>query len=108
MRGIATRRVAARRQQGPFRNAMNTLLLLFSGIDSTDTIAFQVWFVRPLVYLVTIIVLSFYGLWILYGGTEHATFGAKGYPEYIALFLWGIAAQTVSMTLADVQFTRRP
>ena len=51
--------------------------------------------------------LSFYGLWLFYGGTDHATFGAKGLSEYIALFLWGIAAHTVSLTLADIQFTRR-
>jgi hypothetical protein len=103
---ISARGTDAAREQSGLRNGMNNVLWFFSGIDTTDTIKFQTWFVRPLVWFVTIVVLSFYGLWLFYGGTDHATFGAKGLSEYIALFLWGIAAQTVSLTLADIQFTR--
>jgi hypothetical protein len=109
MRGIEDRQKAEDRRKsrkGRILGCMNRLLLFISGIDTTETIEFQVFFVRPLVWAATVIALSFYGLWLLYGGTGHASFGAGGIPDYITLFLWGIAAQTVGMTLADIKFTR--
>ena len=100
-------RKAIEKKPPAWQRVIGTVVRFVSGTDTTDTIAFQALVLRPLVWLVSIIVLSFYGLWLFYGGTDHATFGAKGLSEYIALFLWGIAAHTVSLTLADIQFTRR-
>jgi hypothetical protein len=95
------------RQNSTPRKAIVNVLWFVSGIDTTESIAFQYYWGRPLAYLLLVIGLAFYGLWALYAGPEHATFGAKGFTEYLGLFLWGVGAQATAMTLQDIQFTKK-
>jgi hypothetical protein len=96
-----------RLQKSRPRKAFVNVLWFVSGIDTTESIAFYYNWGRPLAYLLLMIGLAFYGLWTLYIGPEHATFGAKGFTEYFALFLWGLGAQATAMTLRDIQFTKK-
>ena len=57
--------------------------------------------------ILLLLVLAFYGLWLLYSGPEHSTFGAKGFAEWLGLFLWGFGAQVVALSFRDISFTLR-
>lgn len=98
--------ITARQRSTP-RRAFATLLQFFSGIDTTETIALQYWFVQPLMHLMLLLILAFYGLWLLYSGPEHATFGSKGFAEWLGLFLWGFGAQVVTLSFRDISFTSK-
>jgi hypothetical protein len=106
-RTLAAQDVVRKRQTSSFRRFMVAVLQFLSGVDTTDTIAAQTFFIRPLVYMAFVILLSLYGLWLLYSGPEHPTFGSKGFSEYMGLLLWGFASQTVAMTIENIQFTRK-
>lgn len=101
-------KTTAARQRSKPRRAFATVLQFFSGIDTTETIALQYWFVQPLMHILLLLVLAFYGLWLLYSGPEHSTFGAKGFAEWLGLFLWGFGAQVVALSFRDISFTSKP
>lgn len=97
-----------KKQASRWRTVASSILWFVSGIDTTETIALQTWFLRPLVFLALVLVLAFYGLSLLYAGPEHSTFGAKGFTEYLGLFLWGFGAQVVTLSFQDIQFGHKP
>jgi hypothetical protein len=108
----ATAEVAAQKRlrglrQSRWRMALAYLLQFLSGIDATQSIALQYWILRPLFFVGLIVAISLYGVWLQYSGVEHATFGSKGFTEYLGLFLWGFGAQVVAMNFQDIQFVRK-
>lgn len=64
-------------------------------------------YLRPIMYMVLLLVLVIYGLWQNYStGADAATFGVQGISEYAALFLWGISADIVNKTFQQISFKR--
>lgn len=69
---------------------MAKLLAFLSGTHLVGA-SQRYWLVRPLLYLVMLLLLTLLGLQTLYVNAG-ATFGASGMYDYLGLFLWGISA----------------
>ncbi|MGB7846364.1 MAG: hypothetical protein WBL63_12170 [Candidatus Acidiferrum sp.] len=77
-----------------FRSALSFL----TGHEDAARAAVTVWFLRPLLYLVLIIVLSFVGLMQLY--FKNPIFGADFINDYFGLFVWASSSDVASRTLS--------
>jgi hypothetical protein len=75
-----------------------TLLYLW---DRFRAVATQ-WVVRPLLYLVLLLILLVIGLDSLYVN-KGATFGAHPFVDYLSLILWGLGSDVAGRTLANLQ-----
>jgi hypothetical protein len=60
------------------------------------------WLLRPLFYLLLLLLLSVVGLQSLYINSG-ATFGSAGFYDYLGLFLWGLSADVAQRTLQSLQ-----
>jgi hypothetical protein len=63
-------------------------------------------YVRPIMTLALVAVLTVYGVWQYYSGSDDvaSTFGAAGISSYAILFLWGFSSQVIAYTLQTLKF----
>ena len=63
------------------------------------------WLLRPLLFLLLLVLLSLAGLKALYvdGGS---IFGASGIYDFLGLFLWGLSADVAQRTLQNIQLSK--
>ena len=63
------------------------------------------WVLRPIFFLLLLLLLTFMGLKSLYidNGTS---FGVGGLYDYLGLFLWGLSADVVQRTLQNVSLPK--
>jgi hypothetical protein len=83
-------------QQPKKRDLRATLLYLW---DQFRAVATQ-WVVRPLLYVVLLLILLAIGLDSLYVN-KGATFGAHPFADYLSLILWGLGSDVAGRTLAN-------
>ncbi|BDA76368.1 hypothetical protein CAL7716_105340 (plasmid) [Calothrix sp. PCC 7716] len=86
---------------GKFWNWLAKLLVVLSGIQNFSADV-RYWLIRPLLWLVLLIVLVLLGLQTLYVNAG-ATFGVNGLYDYLNLFLWGLSADIANQTLRRLQ-----
>jgi hypothetical protein len=84
-------------QIGNFKLFMITL----SGVSDRVRAEATFWIVRPILSLVLLVGLSAVGIGSLY--VENATFGAKPFPDYLGLILWGLSADVASRSLSSLK-----
>jgi hypothetical protein len=91
---------AADRPGGRF-NFLARLLAAASGGRIIGAKA-RYWLMRPLLYLLLLVLLSLVGLQSLYVNSG-TTFGSAGFYDYLGLFLWGLSADVAQRTLQSLQ-----
>ena len=82
-------------------NWLAKLLAALSGIQTLNA-ELRYWLIRPLLWLVLLIVLVLLGLQTLYVNSG-ATFGVNGLYDYLGLFLWGLSADIANQGLRRLQ-----
>ena len=82
-------------------NWLAKLLAALSGIQTLNA-EMRYWLIRPLLWLVLLIVLVLLGLQTLYVNAG-ATFGVNGLYDYLGLFLWGLSADIANQGLRRLQ-----
>jgi len=92
---------AAAERPGGKLNFLARLLAAASGGRIIGAKA-RYWLVRPLLYLLLLVLLSLVGLQSLYVNSG-ATFGSMGFYDYLGLFLWGLSADVAQRTLQSLQ-----
>lgn len=82
--------------------------LAFIAGTETPPVGVAVRFIQPIMTLLLVILLTIYGVWLVYSGETESpqTFGAQGVVAYVSLFLWGLTAQVVARTLQTLSFSR--
>ena len=77
-------------------------LITLSGVTDQVRAEATFWVVRPLLALILLVGLSAVGMGSLYleRGT---TFGARPFPDYLGLILWGLSADVASRSLSSLQ-----
>lgn len=87
----------AQPQPGRLARILGRLLSLLSGLrpSSADV---RYWFVRPLLGVMLLVLLTLLGLQTLYVNAG-SSFGAAGLYDYLGLFLWGLSADVAQRTL---------
>jgi hypothetical protein len=74
-------------------------LIFLTGHEDTARAAVTLWFLRPLLYLVLLLILIFVGLMQLY--FKNPIFGAYFINDYFGLFVWASSSDVASRTLSD-------
>lgn len=87
-------------------NWLAKLLAALSGIQTLNA-EVRYWLIRPLLWLVFLILLVLLGLQTLYVNAG-ATFGVNGLYDYLGLFLWGLSADIANQGLRKLQSENNP
>ena len=82
-------------------NWLAKFLAALSGIQALNA-EVRYWLIRPLLWLVLLIILVLLGLQTLYVNAG-ATFGVNGLYDYLGLFLWGLSADIANQGLRKLQ-----
>ena len=82
-------------------NWLAKLLAALSGIQTLNA-EVRYWLIRPLLWLVLLIILVLLGLQTLYVNAG-STFGVNGLYDYLGLFLWGLSADIANQGLRKLQ-----
>ncbi|NET15919.1 MAG: hypothetical protein F6K08_25395 [Okeania sp. SIO1H6] len=82
-------------------NWLVKFLATLSGVQTLNT-EVRYWLIRPVLWLVLLIVLVLLGLQTLYVNAG-ATFGVNGLYDYLGLFLWGLSADIANQGLRKLQ-----
>ncbi|NET44149.1 hypothetical protein [Okeania sp. SIO2B3] len=82
-------------------NWLAKFLAALSGVQTLNT-EVRYWLIRPILWLVLLIVLVLLGLQTLYVNAG-ATFGVNGLYDYLGLFLWGLSADIANLGLRKLQ-----
>ncbi|MBW4420491.1 MAG: hypothetical protein KME13_14860 [Myxacorys californica WJT36-NPBG1] len=77
-------------------------LVTLSGVSDQVRAEATYWVVRPVLSLILLAGLSLVGLNTLYV-QNGATFGARPFPDYLGLILWGLSADVASRSLSSLQ-----
>ncbi|HTL89892.1 MAG TPA: hypothetical protein VL134_10860 [Leptolyngbya sp.] len=77
-------------------------LIILSGVSDQIRAEATYWVVRPVLSLILLAGLSLVGLNTLYI-QNGATFGARPFPDYLGLLLWGLSADVASRSLSSLQ-----
>jgi hypothetical protein len=77
-------------------------LITLSGVSDQIRAEATYWVVRPVLSLILLAGLSLVGLNTLYV-QNGATFGARPFPDYLGLILWGLSADVASRSLSSLQ-----
>lgn len=75
------------------------LMAALSGVRAISADV-RYWLIRPLLWLVLLVVLVLLGLQALYVAGE--AFGANGIYDYLGIFLWGLSADVAQRTLQNL------
>jgi len=75
------------------------LIVWLTGIQATAEIRY--WVIRPLIFLITLLLLALLGLQTLYVNAG-ATFGVAGLYDYLGLFFWGIGTDVASRSILSL------
>ena len=83
----------------PQRKGLRSVVGYLTGHEDAARAAVTLWFLRPLLYLVLILLLSFVGLMQLY--FKNPIFGADFINDYFGLFVWASGSDVASRTLSN-------
>jgi hypothetical protein len=84
------------------RNQLQQFLITLSGVTDQVRAEATFWVVRPLVALILLVGLAAVGMGSLYV-ERGSTFGARPFPDYLSLILWGLSADVASRSLSSLQ-----
>jgi hypothetical protein len=82
----------------PPHSRWRSFLVFLTGHEGAGA-AFTLWFLRPLLYLLLMLMLVFVGLMQLY--FKNPAFGADFITDYFGLFIWATSADVASRTLTS-------
>jgi hypothetical protein len=101
---VETIQALALRPQLPGGSRWNWLAKFLAALSGVQTLNLEVryWLIRPILWLVLLIVLVLLGLQTLYVNAG-ATFGVNGLYDYLGLFLWGLSADIANQGLRKLQ-----
>ncbi len=72
-----------------------------SGIDGGAQAELTLWVVRPLIYVLTILLLAFFGMQQFY--MKNPIFGVDPTSDYFGLLAWGMSSDIATRTLASLK-----
>ncbi|MGH9871512.1 MAG: hypothetical protein ACRD9S_03475 [Pyrinomonadaceae bacterium] len=97
---------AAQEGAEPRSRFVRRALAFLTGTGPLMSAEVQLWLLRPIVFLLLLVMLVLVGLKT--GYVDKATFGSEGFFDYLGLFMWGLTADVAQRTLQNLRLPGGP